>query len=78
MFDSPESQNKRTQLSENVNDMVNDKNIKYLNLFGTFYKLVSSKDGKLTASCQNCNKIISASITSSGYLLSHIKVRFFF
>lgn len=46
--------------------------LKYL--FDEFYKVISINGSKLSASCQNCSKIISGSTSSSGNLLSHIKV----
>jgi len=50
--------------------------LKFQYLFDTFYKLVSINGDKIKASCQNCHKIITAYTTSSGNLLSHIKVSF--
>lgn len=47
---------------------------KFKYLFDEFYKLTSINGSKLSASCQNCPKIISGSTSSSGNLLSHIKV----
>jgi len=49
---------------------------KFSYLFGEFYKLISINGTKLTALCQNCPKVISGSTSSSGNLLSHIKVSF--
>lgn len=50
--------------------------LKFQYLFDTVYKLVSINGDKIKASCQNCHKIITAYTTSSGNLLSHIKVSF--
>jgi hypothetical protein len=47
---------------------------KFKYLFDEFYKLISIDGSKLTASCQNCPKVIIGSTSSSGNLLSHIKV----
>lgn len=47
--------------------------VKFKYLFGEFY-IISINGSKLTALCQNCPKVISGSTSSSGNLLSHIKV----
>lgn len=47
---------------------------KFQYLFNRFYKLMTINVEKLTASCEYCPQIVSASTTSSGNLLSHIKV----
>jgi len=74
--------NKRNyqEIEETEDNLSNEQSIiakpKFKYLFGEFYKLVSINGSKLSALCQNCPKVISGSTTSSsGNLLSHIKVR---
>ncbi|KAL5238145.1 hypothetical protein ACI65C_005555 [Semiaphis heraclei] len=40
---------------------------------GTFYKVISIIDNKLTADCQSCNKTIHGQINSTGNFLKHFK-----
>lgn len=60
-----------TQSTESTN-LINTSKLKYL--FDEFYKIISLKGNKLSASCQNCSKIVNGSINSSGNFLSHYKV----
>lgn len=60
------------ETSESTNLLINTSKLKYL--FNEFYKIVSLEKNKLSASCQNCSKIVNGSINSSGNFLSHYKV----
>lgn len=45
-------------------------------LFNDFYKVLTVEGKKLSAICQNCQKVVNGSTNSSGNFLSHIKVSF--
>lgn len=82
--DSLEPQQKKGRFNDSINSPIvststleqgQSNNVpKFQYLFNNFFKLISSDGEKLKASCNYCEKIISASTTSSGNLLSHIKV----
>lgn len=63
---------RRTESNESTNHLINTSKLKYL--FNEFYKITSLENNKLSASCQNCSKIVNGSINSSGNFLSHYKV----
>jgi len=58
--------------TESTDNLINTSKLKYL--FNEFYKIISLEGNKLSASCQNCSKIVNGSINSSGNFLSHYKV----
>jgi len=47
-------------------------------LFNDFYKVLTVEGKKLSAKCQNCQKVVNGSTNSSGNFLSHIKVSFLY
>lgn len=63
---------RRIETTESTDNLINTSKLKYL--FNEYYKIISLEGNKLSASCQNCSKIVNGSINSSGNFLSHYKV----